>query len=109
MVPKHKSLNGSETVPARAACGFGNQRLLPLPEAFAKETKGVGSAGDSEYCHQSQDASRHLRAAQVHCVNGEAGFVCDVVVSPGNSQEKERGRTKPDLFIHAFGRNLVIR
>ena len=110
MVPQNKSLNGTgETVPARAACGFGNQRLLPLPEVFAKETVRVRAAENSEYIHRMWVASRHLRAAQVHCVNGEAGFVCDVIVSPGISREKERGWTEPDLFMRAFGRNRVIR
>ena len=51
----------------------------------------------------------HLSTAQeVHCVIGEEIF-CDVVASSDISHEKERARTKSDLFIRAFGRNLVIR
>jgi exopolyphosphatase/guanosine-5'-triphosphate,3'-diphosphate pyrophosphatase len=51
----------------------------------------------------------HLGTAQeVHCVIGEE-ILCDVIASSDISQEKERARTKSDLFIRAFGRNLVIR
>ncbi|MDO9325152.1 MAG: CHAD domain-containing protein [Methanoregula sp.] len=50
-------------VPVRAACYFANQRLLPLLEAFAKETDGVRAAEDIEYIHRMRVASRRLRAA----------------------------------------------
>ena len=51
----------------------------------------------------------HLSTAQeVHCVIGDE-ILCDVIASSDISQEKERARTKSDLFIRAFGRNLVIR
>ena len=64
MVPKNKPLNGTdETVPVRAACYFGNQRLLPLLEAFTKEIDGVRAAEDIEYIHRMRVASRRLRAA----------------------------------------------
>jgi CHAD domain-containing protein len=64
MVPKNKPLNGTEeTAPVRAACYFGNQRLLPLLEAFAKEIDGVRAAEDIEYIHRMRVASRRLRAA----------------------------------------------
>jgi len=49
--------------PARAACYFGNMRLLPLLEAFAKELDGVRVAEDIEYIHRMRVASRRLRAA----------------------------------------------
>ncbi|MDP3565474.1 MAG: CHAD domain-containing protein, partial [Methanoregula sp.] len=49
--------------PVRAACYFGNARLLPLLEAFAKETEGVRAAEDIEYIHRMRVASRRLRAA----------------------------------------------
>ena len=51
----------------------------------------------------------HLGTAQeVHCIIGEEIF-CDVIASSDIVAEKERARTKSDLFIRAFGRNLVIR
>ncbi|MDO9325147.1 MAG: CHAD domain-containing protein [Methanoregula sp.] len=49
--------------PVRAACYFANQRLLPLLEAFAKETDGVRTGEDIEYIHRMRVASRRLRAA----------------------------------------------
>ena len=49
--------------PIRAACFFGKKRLLPLIEAFAKETEGVKAAEDIEYIHRMRVASRRLRAA----------------------------------------------
>ena len=49
--------------PVKAACYFGKQRLLPLLEAFAKESDGVRAAEDIEYIHRMRVASRRLRAA----------------------------------------------
>ena len=49
--------------PVRAACWFGKKRLLPLLEAFAKESDGVRAAEDIEYIHRMRVASRRLRAA----------------------------------------------
>ncbi|MDP2796316.1 MAG: CHAD domain-containing protein [Methanoregula sp.] len=49
--------------PIRAACYFGKERLLPLLEAFAKESDGVRAAEDIEYIHRMRVASRRLRAA----------------------------------------------
>ncbi|MDP3564385.1 MAG: CHAD domain-containing protein, partial [Methanoregula sp.] len=64
MILRNKPPNGTEeTVPVRAACHFGNQRLLPLLEAFAKEIDGVRAAEDIEYIHRMRVASRRLRAA----------------------------------------------
>ncbi len=52
----------------------------------------------------------HLGTAQeVHCVIGEEEIACDVIASADVSVEKQRARIKSDLFIRAFGRNLVIR
>ena len=57
-------VTGEEKVePVRAACYFGKQRLLPLIEAFAKESDGVRAAEDIEYIHRMRVASRRLRAA----------------------------------------------
>lgn len=51
----------------------------------------------------------HLGTAQeVHCIIGEE-IACDVIANSDISVEKERARIKSDLFIRAFGRNLVIR
>lgn len=51
----------------------------------------------------------HLGTAQeVHCVIGDE-IACDVIAASDISIEKERARIKSDLFIRAFGRNLVIR
>ncbi|MEI8330320.1 MAG: CHAD domain-containing protein [Methanomicrobiales archaeon] len=49
--------------PVRAACYFAHGRLLPLLDAFAKETDGVRAAEDMEYIHRMRVASRRLRAA----------------------------------------------
>ena len=49
--------------PVRAACYFGKERLLPLLEAFAKESDGVRAAEDIEYIHRMRVSSRRLRAA----------------------------------------------
>jgi len=49
--------------PMKAACYFGKQRLLPLLEAFYKESDGVRAAEDIEYIHRMRVASRRLRAA----------------------------------------------
>ncbi len=54
---------GERPAPVRAACSFGNRRLLPLLEAFARETDGVRAAEDIEYIHRMRVASRRLRAA----------------------------------------------
>jgi hypothetical protein len=52
----------------------------------------------------------HLGTAQeVHCVIGEAEIACDVIATSDISVEKERARERSDLFIRAFGRNVVIR
>lgn len=51
----------------------------------------------------------HLGTAQeIHCVI-ENEIFCDVIGSSDLSVEKERARTKADLFDRAFGRKLVIR
>jgi CHAD domain-containing protein len=51
----------------------------------------------------------HLGTAQeVHCVIGDEIF-CDVTGTSDLTVEKERARTKADVFNRAFGRNLVIR
>jgi exopolyphosphatase/guanosine-5'-triphosphate,3'-diphosphate pyrophosphatase len=52
----------------------------------------------------------HLGSVQeIHCVIGTGEIICDVV-SPGDTvQEKERARSKAELFARAFGRSLVIR
>ncbi|MDP3395629.1 MAG: CHAD domain-containing protein [Methanoregula sp.] len=65
MVLTKKPLLGNEEKkePVRAACYFGKQRLLPLLEAFAKESDGVRAAEDIEYIHRMRVASRRLRAA----------------------------------------------
>jgi len=64
MILRNKLLDRTEsTNPVRAACCFGNQRLLPLLEDFAKETGGVRKAEDIEYIHRMRVASRRLRAA----------------------------------------------
>jgi CHAD domain-containing protein len=55
--------NEEKKEPVRAACYFGKQRLLPLLEAFAKESDGVRAAEDIEYIHRMRVASRRLRAA----------------------------------------------
>ena len=34
---------------------------------------------------------------------------CDVIAMSDISVEKERAREKSDIFVRAFGRNLVIR
>jgi hypothetical protein len=52
----------------------------------------------------------HLGTAEeVHCVIGEAEITCDVIATSEISIEKERAREKSDLFLRAFGRNVVIR
>ena len=52
----------------------------------------------------------HLGTAlEVHCVIGEEEIACDVIASADVSVEKQRARIKSDMFIRAFGRNLVIR
>ena len=59
-----KALKGTEEKsPVKAACDFGNRRLLPLLEAFTKEIDGVRAAEDIEYIHRMRVASRRLRAA----------------------------------------------
>ncbi len=55
--------NEEKKEPVRVACYFGKQRLLPLLEAFAKESDGVRAAEDIEYIHRMRVASRRLRAA----------------------------------------------
>ena len=55
--------NDEKEGPVRAACYFGKQRLLPLLEAFAKESDGVRAAEDIEYIHRMRVASRRIRAA----------------------------------------------
>jgi CHAD domain-containing protein len=58
-------VNGAEekSRTTRAACCFGKKRLLPLLEAFARESAGVRAAEDIEYIHRMRVASRRLRAA----------------------------------------------
>jgi CHAD domain-containing protein len=47
---------------------------------------------------------------EIHCITGSETVVCDVVMAAGDvTAEKERARLKADLFLQAFGRNLVIR
>jgi CHAD domain-containing protein len=53
----------NEPKPLKAECIFGNQRLLPLLDAFSKEIEGVKTAQDIEYIHRMRVASRRLRAA----------------------------------------------
>ena len=66
MASSKTSLNGGreeKKEPVKSACYFGNARLLPLLEAFAKEVDGVRAAKDIEYIHRMRVASRRLRAA----------------------------------------------
>ena len=57
------AVTGEKEEPVRAACYFGNLRLLPLLEAFARELEGVRAGEDIEYIHRMRVASRRLRAA----------------------------------------------
>ncbi|MDP3565044.1 MAG: CHAD domain-containing protein, partial [Methanoregula sp.] len=52
----------------------------------------------------------HLGTVQeVHCVIGGEEIACDVIAAADITTEKERARTKSDLFSRAFGRKMVIR
>jgi exopolyphosphatase/guanosine-5'-triphosphate,3'-diphosphate pyrophosphatase len=82
------------------------QGFFPLlsPEYQKKTLKLTGIlriADGLDYLHLST-------VQEVHCVIEDEIF-CDVIASSDISHEKERARTKSDLFIRAFGRNLVIR
>ncbi|PKL64122.1 MAG: hypothetical protein CVV32_10740 [Methanomicrobiales archaeon HGW-Methanomicrobiales-3] len=46
---------------------------------------------------------------EVHCVIGPDSVSCDVIAEADASVEKDHARSKADLFIVAFGRELVIR
>lgn len=46
---------------------------------------------------------------EVHCVTGKDSIACDVTSLVDITIEKERARTKADLFVRVFERELVIR
>jgi exopolyphosphatase/guanosine-5'-triphosphate,3'-diphosphate pyrophosphatase len=55
------------------------------------------------------DYLHNASVQEVHCVISSDHVTCDVVGTGELSIEKERVRSKADLFIQAFERELVIR
>jgi CHAD domain-containing protein len=52
----------------------------------------------------------HTGAVQeIHCIIGDRDCTCDVVSTGDVTKEKERARSKAELFVRVFGRELVIR
>lgn len=98
-----------------ALAAFAHRGFTPL------ESQGFFSLLSPEYQNKTLKLTGILRIAdgmdylhlgtvqEIHCVINEREITCDVIASADVSVEKERARTKSDLFIRAFGRNLVIR
>ena len=55
------------------------------------------------------DCLHNASVREVHCVILSDHVICDLVGTGELSLEKERARSRADLFTQAFGRKLVIR
>lgn len=55
------------------------------------------------------DYEHHGTVHEIYCTLGDETVTCDVVSTADSTGEKDRARTKADLFFAAFGRELVVR